>query len=242
MLTIGLAKVLFPVVLILGLTGLLVGILQSYDEFTIPALAPVVWNLVIIGVLVGLQHQFKQSIYAYAVAWLVATDRPGAADRLGAAADRLPAALRVRLARSARQAGVPADAAGDDRSRDRQPRSAAQLDVRGARLDRAPRAIQLAFLIYMLPQGIFSVAVATVLFPTLSRQASRRDVGPMRHTLANGMRQINLLLIPAAAGIMVLADPITTLVFQHGNLTADQAHGDLRSRCSGSRGACRSAA
>ena len=77
----------------------------------------------------------------------------------------------------------------------------------------------------MLPQGVFSVAVATVLFPTLSRQASRGDIGPMRHTLGNGMRQINLLLIPAAAGIMVLAGPIVTLVFQHHNLTADQAHG-----------------
>ena len=38
----------------------------------------------------------------------------------------------------------------------------------------APRAIQTAFLIYMLPQGVFSVAISTVLFPTLSRQASRR--------------------------------------------------------------------
>ena len=62
----------------------------------------------------------------------------------------------------------------------------------------APRAIDNAFRIYMLPQGIFSVAVATVLFPTLSRQAARRDVAGMRRALANGMRQINLLLIPAA--------------------------------------------
>ena len=43
--------------------------------------------------------------------------------------------------------------------------------------DEAPRAIDNAFRIYMLPQGLFSVAVATVLFPTLSRMASRRDVG-----------------------------------------------------------------
>ena len=39
----------------------------------------------------------------------------------------------------------------------------------------APSAINYAFRIYMLPQGMFSVAVATVLFPTLSRQAARRD-------------------------------------------------------------------
>ncbi len=47
-LTAGLSQVLFPVVLLLSLTGLLVGILQAYDQFTIPALAPAVWNLVIL--------------------------------------------------------------------------------------------------------------------------------------------------------------------------------------------------
>ena len=44
--------------LLLGLTGLLVGILQSYDQFAIPAIAPAVWNLVIIVGLVGLRDQF----------------------------------------------------------------------------------------------------------------------------------------------------------------------------------------
>ncbi|HUB75612.1 MAG TPA: lipid II flippase MurJ, partial [Solirubrobacteraceae bacterium] len=44
-LTAGLSRVLFPVVLLLSLTGLLVGVLQAYDQFTIPALAPAVWNV-----------------------------------------------------------------------------------------------------------------------------------------------------------------------------------------------------
>jgi putative peptidoglycan lipid II flippase len=88
----------------------------------------------------------------------------------------------------------------------------------------APRAIDNAFRIYMLPQGVFSVAVATVLFPTLSRQASRRDVAGMRRAVGNGMRQINLLLIPAAALMMVLATPITRLVFQRGHFTAYSTH------------------
>ena len=80
----------------------------------------------------------------------------------------------------------------------------------------APAAINDAFRIYMLPQGIFSVAVATVLFPTLSRMAARRDVGGMRRTVGNGMRQINLLLIPSSALMLVLATPITRLIYQHG--------------------------
>ncbi|MGO9974452.1 MAG: murein biosynthesis integral membrane protein MurJ [Solirubrobacteraceae bacterium] len=224
-LTIGLAQVLFPVVLVLGLTGLLVGILQSYDEFTIPALAPVVWNIVIIVLLVVLRDQFHPSIYAYAVAWLVATIVQFLL--IASALRRIDFRVRFELDwRDPRVKQVfvlmlPVTIGLGIVNLDQLLNSTFGLLVSTD----APRAIQLAFLIYMLPQGVFSVAVATVLFPTLSRQAARRDVGPMRHTLGNGMRQINLLLLPAAAGLMVLAQPITRLVFQHGHLTASQAHG-----------------
>ena len=74
-LTVGLSRVLFPVILLLGLNGLLVGILQSYDHFTIPALSPAVWNVVIIVLLVVLAPHFhgEDKIYAYAIGILVAT-------------------------------------------------------------------------------------------------------------------------------------------------------------------------
>src|SRR5262249_3542904 len=81
-----------------------------------------------------------------------------------------------------------------------------------------------AFRIYMLPQGIFSVAVSTVLFPTLSRLAARRDARGMRRTLGNGMRQIILLLVPSSALLVVLATPITRLVYQHGTFGAYSTH------------------
>src|SRR3712207_8667248 len=68
----------------------------------------------------------------------------------------------------------------------------------------------------MLPQGLFSVAIATVLFPTLSRFAARNDRDGLRTLMASGTRQIFLLLIPAAAFTVVLAEPITRLVYEHG--------------------------
>jgi putative peptidoglycan lipid II flippase len=82
--------------------------------------------------------------------------------------------------------------------------------------ERGPAAIDKAFRIYQLPQGIFSVAIATVLFPTLARLAARRDYDDLRATMANGMRQIQLVLIPAAAAILVLSVPMVRLVFQRG--------------------------
>ncbi len=78
-LTVGLSQVLFPVVLLIGLIGLLVGILQSYEHFTIPAISPAVWNVVIIVLLVVLRPHFHggyengDQLYAYAIAILVAT-------------------------------------------------------------------------------------------------------------------------------------------------------------------------
>ncbi len=225
-LTAGLAQVLFPVVLLLGLTGLLVGVLQSYDEFSIPALAPVVWNIVIIVLLVALRSKFHPSIYAYAVAWLVATVVQLLL--IASALRRIDFRLRFELdwrdprVRQVFVLMLPVTIGLGIVNLD-----ALLNSFFGALVPHnpreAPRAIQLAFLIYMLPQGVFSVAVATVLFPTLSRQAARRDVSHMRHTLGNGMRQINLLLIPAAAGLMVLALPVSRLVFEHGKLTPEQA-------------------
>ena len=80
----------------------------------------------------------------------------------------------------------------------------------------APRAIDAAFRIYMLPQGMFSVAVATVLFPRLSRLATRGDMDGFRHTVALGLRQIAFTLIPASVFTAVLATPITRIVYERG--------------------------
>jgi putative peptidoglycan lipid II flippase len=73
----------------------------------------------------------------------------------------------------------------------------------------------------MLPQGMFSVAVATVLFPALSRLATRRDAAGLQSLIGSGMRQISLLLIPSAAAIVALATPIVRLVYQRGEFDAE---------------------
>jgi putative peptidoglycan lipid II flippase len=221
-LTAGLAQVLFPVVLLLGLTGLLVGILQSYDEFTIPALAPAVWNIVIIVLLVVLHPRFSagHKIYAYAVAWLAATVVQFLL--VASALRRIDFRLQFSIdwrdprVRTVFTLMLPVTIGLGIVNLDQLLNS-----VFGALVSpEAPRAIDNAFRIYMLPQGVFSVAVATVLFPTLSRQAALRDVAGMRRAVGIGMRQINLLLIPAAAVMMVLATPITRLVYQRGAFNA----------------------
>ena len=72
----------------------------------------------------------------------------------------------------------------------------------------------------MLPQGMFSVAVVTVLFPTLSRFAAVGNLPSFRATIDAGLRQIAFLLLPAGAVGAVLAQPIVRLLYERGAFTA----------------------
>ena len=75
-LAVGLSRVLFPIVVLLGLSGVIVGILNTYDHFTVPALTPVFWNLAIIaGLWLGVPRVTGEDaqLYVYAGAILVGT-------------------------------------------------------------------------------------------------------------------------------------------------------------------------
>ena len=224
-----LTQIMFPVVLVLGLTGMLVGILQSYDEFSIPALAPVLWNLVILILLVALHKDFSHNgIDAYAIAWLVATIVQGLL--IASALRRIDFRLQFHIdwedpqIRRVFMLMLPVTIGLGIVNLDALINSSFGALVHTKPAGAGPSAIQYAFLVYMLPQGVFSVAVTTVLFPTLSRQASRRAPKEMRASIGNGMRQINLLLIPCAAGLMVLGKPIVRLLFQHGSFGPNSTH------------------
>ena len=226
-LAIGLTRVLFPIVALLGVSGVIVGILNSYEQFSVPALAPLAWNgAIIVGLVIGVPqaHSVDGKLYVYAVSILIGTViqvllpvpwMRGLDGRLRVVLDwRDPAVKRVFVLMIPVTLGlglINFNAVVDTLFASR---------LINARL--APRAIDLAFRIYMLPQGIFSVAVATILFPSLARLAARGDTDGFRRTSATGLRQIGFLLIPASAASAALATPIVRLVYQHGQFTPDQ--------------------
>jgi putative peptidoglycan lipid II flippase len=222
-LTVGLTRVMFPVVLVLGLNGLVVGMLNAFDHFTIPALSPLVWNLVILVCLVGSHHVLsgENQLYGYAVGILIGTavQFAMAAPMLRRLGFRLEFSLSFRdeRVRQVLRLMLPVTIGlGMINFNELINSTLGSLVSPGA-----ARAIDAAFRIYMLPQGMFSVAIATVLFPALSRFAARRDFDGLRALTANGMRQIFLMLIPAAAATLALATPITQLIYQHGRFGPD---------------------
>ena len=225
-LTSGLSQVMFPLVLLLSLSGVTVGMLNTFERFSVPALAPVAWNLVIIASLAGitpLLHGDNQ-VYSYAIGVLIGTvvqfvlPLPwlrGTGGRFTLTFDwRNP--YVVRIAKLMLPVTVALGVINFD------------LLINsfiGTLVDeRVPAAVDKAFRIYMLPQGLFSVAIATILFPTLARLVARGDTDGLRATMANGLRQILLTLIPSAVVMAVLAEPITRLVYQRGEFDAQATH------------------
>jgi putative peptidoglycan lipid II flippase len=223
-LTVSLSQVLFPILILLGVSGIVVGILNSYDRFGAFAISPLFWNLTIIVVLVVLEPLFhgRDRIYAYAIGILVGTlvqllipawDLRHTPYRFSFSFDwRHPGVRRVFLLM------LPVTISLGLINFNNLINSFFGSLVS----DQAPAAIDKAFRIYQLPQGIFSVAIATVLFPTLARFANAGEIGNLRATMANGMRQILFVLVPAAAAILALSEPMIRLVYQRGEFDPAQ--------------------
>jgi putative peptidoglycan lipid II flippase len=237
-LTVSLAQLLFPILVLLGLSGVVVGVLNSYNRFGVFAIAPLFWNLAIIAVLVGLAPAFPEDerIYAYAIGVLVGTtlqlamvayDLRNTPFRLSRVFEwrgdlvkrvlllMLPVTISLGLINFNLSVNSIFGTLVDGTIT----RPDGTVDALSGY---APAAIDKAFRIYMLPQGMFSVAVATVVFPTLARFAARRAYGDLRATMANGMRMIMLVLLPAAAAILVLSEPMTRLVYERGTFDSAQ--------------------
>ncbi len=77
-----------------------------------------------------------------------------------------------------------------------------------------------AFRLMQLPLGIFGVAVGTVILPLLSEKAALGHRDEFRSALARGIRLVFFLTIPASAGLWMLAEPILSVIYEHGKMSA----------------------
>ena len=74
--------------------------------------------------------------------------------------------------------------------------------------------------VYQFPLGVFGVALGTVLFPLLARHAARGELDRVRDDLSLGLRLVIAIGLPASAGLVLVAEPLTRLLYQHGDFTA----------------------
>ena len=82
--------------------------------------------------------------------------------------------------------------------------------------DSAAQALNLAPRVMELPIGVFTAAIATVVFPLIARHAARAEWGLLGKDYHKGLRLVLVLNVPASIGLALLSEPIVRLLFQHG--------------------------
>jgi putative peptidoglycan lipid II flippase len=241
-LTVHLMRIMFPTVVIMGIAGIFMGILNSYNHFRLPALAPIVWNLIIIVVVIlfSTGHGFE------ALAWGV---------MVGTAFELLMQVPAVWTRRWRRRRAPTRVAAVGYNVYEAGAFSPWRLDLHNPDVRRvglligpvilslgvinfnafidtifgtlisipAPAYIDKAFRLFQLPQGVFAIAIGTVLFPAFSRHAAAGRMKEFREDLSTGLRQIFFSTLPFAAFFAVLALPTVRLIYEHGKVTAGEA-------------------
>src|SRR5215472_6903641 len=224
-LTVTLTRVMYPFILLVSLAALVMGMLNARNVFGVPAMASSFFNLgsIITGVLLGywLDPQFgARAILGLAIGTLI-----GGALQLTV---QLPALARLGYRYTAdfhwRDPGVrsilrlmgPSVIAA----------STTQVNVLinsvfASELGNGPTFwLSIAFRLMQLPLGNFGVALGTVALPMLARMAATGQHGAFRSELARGMRLAFLMTIPASIGLIVLAEPIISVLYQHGRFGA----------------------
>jgi putative peptidoglycan lipid II flippase len=227
-LTAQLTRIMFPFILLVSLAALVMGVLNSKSVFGMPAMASTFFNIgsIVGGVILGFwidPHFGPRALLGLAVATVF-----GGALQL---AVQLPSLARLGYRFhpdfSWRDAGVkailllmgPSVIAA----------STTQFNVLinsmfASTLGDGPIFwLSIAFRLMQLPLGLFGVALGTVTLPLLSRLAVAGQMTGFRDELARAMRLGLLLTIPSTIGLMLLAEPIMSMLYQHGKFNAYQA-------------------
>lgn len=209
------SRIMFPAILLMAVAGLIMGILNSHEHFAAPAVAPVIWNLFIIGSVVIFASRVGIVSQAVGVTLgsvaMILFQIPFLRGRGGKYSWTL--GLRHPGVKQVGELVVPVmiSMAAIDINTVVDLRFASVLQTGAiAALDYAQR-------LRMLPLSIFAVAVSTVLFPTMSKQVALNNIKEFKESVSLGIRAIFMILIPAAVGLMVLSIPIVRLVYQHGH-------------------------
>lgn len=244
-LLLGLTAVMLPYLILICLAAQVSAVLNALGHFTWPALVPVVLNVVWITAIWAVAPQWDSptaQIYCIATAVVIAGVLQFALPlpKLFQLGFRFVAASQSTL-RQAREIGrimLPVvaglsitqlntlsdsliawsfSAPAAEISSHASPETGFPLPAGTA------SALYLGQRLYQFPLGIFGVALGTVLFPLLSRHAERGEFDRLRDDLTLGLKLVVIIGVPASAGLMLLAEPLATLLFQYQSFTSNDA-------------------
>jgi putative peptidoglycan lipid II flippase len=227
--TIQLAQILYPFILLVSLAALVMGILNAKKVFGVPAMASSYFNIVSVAGGWVLGRIFDPSWGATAMVCFCIGTLLGGLAQFGC---QLPALFRLgfrfKFDRDWKDAGVrrvlqlmwPAVIAG----------SAVQVNVFLNTIfasylpekDGPVSWLGYAFRLMQLPLGVFGVAVATVTLPAISRVAAEGITPKFREVLGSGNRLVTFLTLPCAIVLLMLAEPLISLLYERGRFTPEE--------------------
>jgi len=214
-----LLRITFPYILLISLTGFAGSILNSYDQYAVPAFTPVLLNAVLIVAAAVISPLMEQP--AYALAWGVIV------------AGVLQLTFQIPFLARLGLLPHPKVDWGDEAVRKILKLMApAMFGVSVSQINLLLDSVLASFLpdgsiswlffsdrLTELPLGVFGVGIATVVLPNLSRQYAA-GTSKFSHTLDWALRMILLIGLPAALALLILAKPILFTLFQYGEYSA----------------------
>jgi putative peptidoglycan lipid II flippase len=215
-LTVRLTRLMFPYLFLVGLAALAMGILNAHRHFLLPALSPVALNVGMIvgalvlaprlpepvtglalGVLLGGAGQLLVQLPWIGVRGLLAPPR---------IALRHPAVRRILRLMTPVVVGQSAGHLG----------TVVTTIIASFLAGGSVSYLYYADRLIEFPLGVFGVAIATAVLPTLSEQAVHRDKQALRETLSFALRLATFVSLPAAVGLFALCEPIVRILYERG--------------------------
>ena len=215
-------RITFPYILLISLTGFAGSILNSYGRFAVPAMTPIFLNLTLISCALLLSPLMGEPILALAWGVMIAgiiqlmfqlpflrhlklLPSPKLKPRHEGVDKIIALMVPVMFSVSVGQINLLLDTV-----------LATALDGDGA----------VSWLYYSdrlmeLPLGIFAIAIATVILPTLSRIHAAEDTQQFLSTLDWGLRSLLLVGLPATLALIALAEPLVVTIYQRGEFSVD---------------------
>ena len=212
-------RITFPYLLLISLTAFAGGILNSYDRFAVPAFTPVLLNLAMIGAAIYLTPLMAEPVMALAWGVFIA----GALQLFF----QLPFLMRLGLLPRPR-----VDYRHEGVSRILKLMAPALFGVSVSQINLLLDTVLASFLqtgsvswlyysdrLSELPLGVFGIAIATVILPSLSRKHAADSAQQFAATLDWAVRAVLLIGLPAALALALLAEPLIATLFHYGEVT-----------------------
>ena len=213
-LAVNLTRIIFPYIGFVAVAALFMGILNSYNHFLVPALAPAMLNISVI--VLALTLSYKYGIFA--IAWGVILGG------IGQALIQTPVLIRKKIkysfvvdfsdpgVKKLLKLLVPAMIG----LAITQINVVVDRTIASTLIDGSISALYYSNRLVQFPLGAFGIAISIAIFPTLAKQTAKNDIAEFKKSLLFGLKILLFLTIPSAVGLMVLKDSLIRLIYEHG--------------------------